>query len=177
MVNEIQAQKLKYFIKHDFISIDQFAFEKNHSTLICLYCVVDDWLEAINESEIVGICFLDIQKCFDTINHELLLEKLRKYGVVDKELTWFRNYLQDRSQAVLCNGKLSNTVELDIGAPQGSMLGPFLFLVFINDLSQAISDGYNNMFADDPCLYTIRKGVRKVQMSLQKCVTNADECK
>ncbi len=69
MVNEIQAQKLKYFIKHDFISIDQFAFEKNHSTLICLYCVVDDWLEAINESEIVGICFLDIQKCFDSINH------------------------------------------------------------------------------------------------------------
>ncbi len=73
--------------------------------------------------------------------------------------------MQDRSQAVFCNGKLSNTVELDIGVPQGSMFGSFLFLVFINDLSQAISDGYNNMFADDACLYTIRKSVSEVQMS------------
>ncbi len=91
--------------------------------MTCLHLV-----EAINDSEIVGICFLDIQKCFDTINHELLLEKLHKHGVVDKELKWFRNYLQDRSQAVFCNGKLSNTVELDIGVPQRSTLGHFFFL-------------------------------------------------
>ncbi len=89
MEKEIQAQILKYFIEHDFISIDQFAFQKNHSRLICIHCVVDDWLEAINVSEIVGICFLDIQKCFDTINHELLLEKLLKNSVVDMELKWF----------------------------------------------------------------------------------------
>ncbi len=83
--------------------------------------------------------------------------------------------MQDRSKVVFCNGKLSNTVELDIGVPQGSTLGPFLVFVFINDLSQAISDGYNNMFADDACLYTICKSVSEVQISLQKCVTNADE--
>ncbi len=76
---------------------------------------------------------------------------------------------------MFCNGKLSNIVELDIGVPQGSMLGPFLFLVFINDLSQAISDEYNNMFANDACLYTFAKSVSELQMSLQKCVTNADE--
>ncbi len=68
---------------------------------------------------------------------------------------------------MFCNGKLSNTVELDIGVPQGSTLGLFLFLVFINDVSQTISDGYNNMFADDACLYTIGKSVSEVQMSLQ----------
>ncbi len=89
MEKEIQAQILKYVIKSDFISIDQFAFQKNQSTLTCFHCVVNDWLEAINESDIIGICFLDIQKCFDTINHELLVEKLRKHGVVDKELKWF----------------------------------------------------------------------------------------
>ncbi len=89
MEKEIQAQILKYFIEHDFINIDQFALQKNHSTLTCLYHVVDDWLEAISESEIVGICFLDSQKCFDTINHELLLEKLLKNSVVDMELKWF----------------------------------------------------------------------------------------
>ncbi len=94
---------MKYFIEHDFIIIDQFAFQKNHSTLTYLHRVVDDWLEAINESEIVGICFLDFQKCFDAINYELLLEKLHKHGVVDKELKWFQNYLQDNLQAVFCN--------------------------------------------------------------------------
>ncbi len=76
---------------------------------------------------------------------------------------------------MFCNGKHSNTIVLDIGVPQGSTLGPFLFLAFINDLSQAISDGYNNMFADNVCLYTIRKSVSEAQMSFQKCVTNADE--
>ncbi len=84
MEKVIQAQILKYFIEHAFIGIDQFAFQKNHSTLTCLQRVVDDWLEAINESQIVGICFLDIQKCFDIINNELLLERLHKHGVVDK---------------------------------------------------------------------------------------------
>ncbi len=74
---------------------------------------------------------------------------------------------------MFCNGKLSNTIELDIGVPQGSTLGSILFLVYINDLSQAISDGYNNMFADDACFYRISKIVSEVQMPLQKCVTNA----
>ncbi len=94
MEKEIEAQILKYFIENDFISIDQFAFQKNHSTLTCLHHVVDDWLEAIIESEIVDICFLVIQKKIDTINHELLLKKLHKHGVVDMELKWVRNYLQ-----------------------------------------------------------------------------------
>ncbi len=71
---EIQTQIVKYFIKHDFISVDQFAFQKNNSTLTCLQCVVDDRLEAINELEIVDIGVLNIQKCFDTISNELLLE-------------------------------------------------------------------------------------------------------
>ncbi len=69
----------------------------------------------MNESEIVGICFRDIQKCFNTINYELLLVKLHRHGFVDKELKCFRNYLQDWLQVLFCNGKLSNTVELDIG--------------------------------------------------------------
>ncbi len=64
MEKEIQAQILKYCIEYDFISIDKLAFQKNHSTLTCIHRVVDDWFEAINESEIVGICFLDIQKSF-----------------------------------------------------------------------------------------------------------------
>ncbi len=103
---------------------------------------------------------------------------MHKRSIVNKELKWFRNYLQDRLQVVFCNGMLSNTVRLYIGVPQGSprvYIGTISFLVFINDPSQAISDGYNNMIADDAYLYTIGKSVSEVQTSLQKCDTNADD--
>ncbi len=93
---EIQAQTIKQFIEHDITSIDQFDFQKNYLKLTCFHHIVDNWLEAINEGEIVGIYFLDIQKCFDTINHEFRLDKLHKHGIVNKELKWFLNYLQDR---------------------------------------------------------------------------------
>ena len=175
MEKEVQTQIMQYFINHDFISIDQFAFLKNHSTITCLHRVLDDCLEAINESEMIGACFLDIQKCFDTIDHEILLKKLSKYGIDDKELLWFKNYLNDRTQIVACNGKLSKKQKLSVGVPQGSSLGPFLFLVFINDLSQSVPDGYINMFADDVMIYVTGKTLKEIKISLQKCVNRAYE--
>ena len=75
---------------------------------VCIHQVTDDWFEAFNEHEMVATCFLDISKCFDCIDHELLLFKLNfLYGVSDIELTWFTNYLSGRQQVVSCNGELS----------------------------------------------------------------------
>ena len=173
MEKEIQNQIMNYFIEHDFITIDQFAFLKNHSTVSCLHRVLDDCLEAMDESELIGACFLDIQKCFDTIDHDLLLKKLHKYGIQDNDLQWFTSYLQDRSQVVACNGQLSTKQSLPIGVPQGSSLGPFLFLIFINDLSQEIHGGYINMFADDVMIYVTGKSICEVRTSLQACVDSA----
>ena len=172
---EVQCQIMEYFIKHNFISMDQFAFLKNHSTATCLHRVVDDWYEAINESEMIGVCFLDIQKCFDTIDHDLLLTKLEKYGILDNELKWFKHYMSHRSQIVTCNGQVSDKRYIDIGVPQGSTLGPFLFLIFINDLSQCVPNGYCSMFADDVAIYTTGKNINDVQDSLQNCVTNVND--
>lgn len=170
---EIHGQFMSYLIQHNFVSIDQSAYMKYHSTHTCLHKVVDDWLENIDEGLITGLCLLDIRKCFDTIDHTLLLEKLNRYGVKGVELHWFKSYLNNRSQKVVCNNETSNTLDTDIGVPQGSILGPILFLVFINDLSQNIKSGQCNLYADDTLLYTSSKTIAEVADSLQKCLNEA----
>jgi hypothetical protein len=122
MEKQVHSQFIVYLESHDFISKDQSAYLKGHSTTTCLHKVVDDWLEAMNEGQVISVCFLDIQKCFDTINHEILLAKLSYYGIEGNEMQWFKSYLTDRRQQVICNGVLSNTSTVDIGVPQGSIL-------------------------------------------------------
>ena len=170
---EIQTQLMEYLTDHALVNIDQFAFLKSHSTQTCLHRLVDDWLEAMDDDEIIGACFLDIQKCFDTINHKLLLQKLAYYGINDNELQWFTNYLHERQQSVFCNGMLSKPEQIDIGVPQGSILGPILFLLYVNDLSQHIPNGSCNMYADDVAVYLSGTDIVDVKNSLQDCIDGA----
>lgn len=168
---EVQTQLIDYLTKHELISVDQFAFLKNHSTQSCLHRVIDDWYEAINEGQYVGAIFLDISKCFDTIDHELLLFKLEKYGITGQALAWFKSYLSDRKQVVSCNSKTSSPKDVTVGVPQGSILGPILFLIFINDIVQCVNDAFCNLFADDNIVYTFDEKLEKLNKKLQ---TNAD---
>ena len=117
---------LQYFENHSFLCHDQSAFRKGHSTGTVLHKLVDDLLDNINEGMMNAIYFFDLKKCFDTINHDLLLFKLQKYGVENNELLWFIDYLSDRSQAVTVDGCISSFTTINIGVPQ--VLGPLLFL-------------------------------------------------
>ena len=172
MEKVVQIQLMKYLQDLDLINISQFVFLKHHSTSTCLHRVIDEWLEAIQEQEYIGVCFLDIEKCFDTIDHDILLQKLSYYGIYDKEMKWFKDYLMNRTQRVLCNGCLSKPEKIKIGVPQGSILGPILFLLYINDISQHIN-GTCNLYADDIAIYTTADTVDNVNSSLQECVGNA----
>ena len=170
---EVQVQVLTYLQSHDMISPDQFAFLKNHSTIGCLHRVFDDWYNAINEGEYIMACFLDIQKCFDSIDHDILITKLSRYGVSGDELSWFSNYLTDRSQVVTCNGQTSQPRALHTGVPQGSALGPLLFLIFINDLPQNVRNCVTNLFADDVALYISGKSLSETGDTFQCAINDA----
>ena len=128
----VQAQFLQYLIVHKLISCEQSAFIKYHSTQTAVHKVIDDVLDNINEGFINGACFFDLTKCFDTIDHKILLHKLERYGVRGVTLNWFTNYLADRSQVVRSHNQLSDVKAISTGVPQGSVLGPILFLIFIN---------------------------------------------
>ena len=95
------------------------------------------------------VIFIDLKKAFDTIDHSVLIRKLHKYGVDRSSLKWFESYLCDRSQKCSINGHLSNIAPVSCGVPQGSNLGPLLFLVYINDLPNCLSLASPRMFADD----------------------------
>ena len=123
--------------------------KKNHSTQLSLHRVLDDFHEAFNDHDIISSCFLDISKCFDTIDHDLLLFKLSKYGVSCNEHKWFTNYLSNRKQVVSCHGELSKPNYITVEVPQGSVLGLLLFILFINDITQSVNLSTCIIFADD----------------------------
>ena len=170
----VQTQFISYLLRHDLITVEQSAFLKDHSTVTCLHRVIDDWLEALNDREVVAVCFLDISKCFDAISHELLLLKLQYFGVHGTELRWFESYLSGRKQAVSLNGKLSKPGQVSIVIPQGGVLGPVLFLLFINDITQSVNAGTCNIFADDVAIYTSCKTVEDAESQLQICINEID---
>ena len=167
-----KIQLVDYLLLHHFISSDQSAYLRNHSTTTSLHRLLDDILGNVNNKEMTAICFLDIKKCFDTIDHSILLTKLYHYGIRDNELKWFKSYLSNRRQCVSLNGDLSKEMEVSIGVPQGTVLGPVLFLLYINDLSNAVSDGEINIFADDVAIYSSSKCLSSLTTAMSSIMNN-----
>ena len=115
--------------------------------------MVDQVTKALDNGECVIGIFLDFSKAFDTVNHSILIDKLYHYGIRGNALEWFRSYLSDRSQYVSYNGVRSSTKSITCGVPQWSILGPLLFLIYINDLYNVCRDSVPISFADDTNLF------------------------
>ena len=104
----MQEQFKTYLYEHNFITDDQSAYRSNHSTETSLHKVIIDVLEGINDGLLTGITLFDLAKCFDTIDHDILMLKLEKYGVKSNVLSWFKSYLSDRTQLVKCDAVFLN---------------------------------------------------------------------
>ena len=132
-----------------------------------LLYVVDSWRKAIDACKFVVAGFLDLAKAFNCINHDILLDKLAHYGVVGKAHAWFESYLCGHQQTVKFDGSLSAWGSVRVGVPQGSILGPLLFSIFVNDLPSVVDHAQINMYADDTELHCCGEDLQCVQNDLQ----------
>ena len=147
-------QLCDYLQEHSLLTPHQSGFRPGHSTQDVLIKTMDDWHKELDSDHIVLALFVDLSKAFNTIDHKLLLEKLDMFfGVRNEEKMWFQAYLENRLKRVISGHSSSSWLVPRLGAPQGSILGPLLFVMFVNDLPTVIRMNSVNMYADNTTLY------------------------
>ena len=143
---------VKHMIRNKLFSMQQFGFIKGRSTVLQLLNVIDSWTKALDKGESIDVVYLDLMKAFDTIHHKRLVDKLKSYGIEYYTLRWIQAFLSDHIQQVNVNGTNSEWANITSGIPQGSVLGPILFVLYITDLPENIvSNVY--MFVDDTKIF------------------------
>ena len=163
----IHDQVQNHCTEHNIFFAFQSGFRGKHSTDTCLTYLHDKILKGFDEGLLTGMIAIDLQKAFDTIDHEILLSKMPLFGFSNNTIKWFRSYLSNRTFHVSLSSYMSSAGKLVCGVPQGSILGPLLFLLYINDMPQAV-DSDLFLYADDSGLAFQHKNINEINQKLNK---------
>ena len=164
----VHQRMMAHFENNSLLDQRQGGFRKNHSTTDTTIKFVNDIYEALNLGQITIAVFIDLRKAFDTVIHIILSKNLKLLGIKNKNLDWVKNYLENRSQKTLVNGINSSSLPVSCGVPQGSVLGPLLFLVYINDMSKSLKLSKYCLYADDTVLYHTGDNIEEIRDNLQE---------
>ena len=148
----IKRHTFNFLFRNHIISDQQFGFVPGRSTTLQLLRALEDWTAELDSGNEVDIIYIDFQKAFDSVPHKRLLRIIEFYGIRGKTLDWITDFLSGRKQRVIVNESHSQWAEVTSGVPQGSVLGPILFLLYINSMSNGVTSKMF-YFADDAKIY------------------------
>ena len=167
----LYARLIKYINKSNILYKFQYGFRKNHSTEHALIELVDQIRLSMNNNQMTCGIFIDLSKAFDTVNHNILLQKLEHYGIRGTALNLFKSYLSNRKQYVQIDKCKSQTLPITCGVPQGSVLGPLFFILFINDLPNCCPEGKTRLFADDTTIFFHSNSIENIKSKSKMIMT------
>ena len=168
----VYGQLYSYLTEHKLLAKYQSGFRSLHSTVTALLDATNEWYLNMDEGLMNLVVFLDLAKAFDTVSHNILLQKLKYYGVDGLTLSWFESYLSNRQQQCVVGNCTSKPRKLTCGVPQGSILGPLLFLIYINDLPACLQCTTPRMYADDTTLSAASKSTIDLQQKVNCDLNN-----
>ena len=164
--------------EYQILNPNQGGFRTKHSTTSTVAKFTDNLYQSINDHSYSIATFIDFSKAFDTVNHEILLQKLDKIGIRGNSKKLIKNYLENRKQLTNVNGIDSDLATVTCGVPQGSVIGPLLFLIYINDLCKVIKNCCTYLYADDTVLVARAPDIHNACLLLQHDLDNvANWCK
>ena len=161
-----------FFESNNSLYENQYGFRPKRSCEHALLNAQNILLESLSKRQVSLLLLIDFSKAFDMVEHKILLEKLKHYGIRGPALKWLESYLNNRKQYVYLNGSESSTTTIDYGVPQGSILGPLLFLIYINDMPNLAEFAKFILYADDANIILTANTIEEIGVQLETLISN-----